>query len=302
MNKIKKLFLISLILIINVTYISFSVKADSGLDAKYDSGGSLIDTAISSGSSGISFVSKLLKANPNEEGYKSSHIVLSIICIIIFYIFTNIYVYKLDKSKAKKIIVALGISLFPTLIFALFCLLTELPLILYIIILIFYIIIFNTITKRITKKRLQVKINNIKEIDREFNVDEFNNETFSIYKEIQLAWMNFELDKVKNLISEEMFNRYKEQLEKLKSNKEQNIIEKIEYKSNKIIDIKIENNIEMVECQLNVTCYDYIINGEEKVIKGKKNKKNNYLYKLIFNKNLDNGKYVLVKKQMIKQK
>ena len=114
--------------------------------------------------------------------------------------------------------------------------------------------------------------------------------------------MNFELDSIKDIISEEIYNKYQTQLEKLKADKKKNIMEDIQYKSNKITDIKIENNIEIVECEMKVTCYDYIINNEEKVVKGKKDKKINYLYSLTFNKNLNDNKYILVGKRMLKQK
>ena len=63
----------------------------------------------------------------------------------------------------------------------------------------------------------------------------------------------------------------------------------------------IENNIETIECEMQVTCIDYIIDNEEKLIKGKKDKFCNYTYRLVFNKDLSNNKYTLIEKKMLKQ-
>lgn len=281
------------------------VRADSGLDSKYESSGSILDAIISSIGSLLSIVGELIKTQPNDSNYNENHIILSIICIIIFYIITNVYIFKLKKyfeNIKKKNLKILSINLIPTLLFSLFCLLTRLQLIIYIFILIIYIFIFKTTINKKIKKNIKLKISNIKKIDLLFDEKAFLNKSFDIYKDIQIAWCNFKLYKIKNIISEELFNKYKEQIDKLKSAKQKNIMDKIELKSNKIVNIKIENNIEIIECEMNVICYDYIIDNEEKIIKGQKDKKHNYTYKLVFNKDMDSNKYILVEKKMLKQK
>ena len=295
MKRITKLFYIFLILFIN----PIIVFADSGLDAKYDSGS--VSDLIGSGSSFVSPVFKLLGSKPTDKDYKINYLIMVIICIILFYIFTNINVFKLNNKK-KKTLNILGLCLIPTLVFSLLCLLIKLPLIIYLLIVILYITIFSIVTKKTLNKRLKIKIDSIKEIDKKFDIDKFNEKAFEIYKKVQIAWMDSKLYKFKKLISEEMYTKYEEQLNKLNSDKEKNIMDKIEYKSNKITDIRIEDNIEVIECEMNVSCIDYIIDNKDKVIKGKKDKKCNYTYKLVFNKNLDTNKYTLVYKKMKKQK
>ena len=290
-----KIFFALLILLI-----PFSISADSGLDASYNSNSSASD-AIGSLTSVASPVLNLVGAQPGDNDYSNSHLILGIICITVFYVFTNIYLFKLNDKK-KKAIIILGVSLIPTLLFGLFCLLTKLILLIYIVALVIYIIIFKTVTKKLIRKRFNKNMEIVKEKDKEFDIEKLNTDTFDIYKKIQLAWMNFELDKVKNLVSKDIFTKYEKQLEKLKKDNQKNIMDKIEFKENKIIDIKLENNIEIIECNMNVTCYDYIINNEEKVIKGKKDKNRNYLYKLVFHKDLKTKKYVLVEKKILKQK
>jgi len=281
-----------------------TINGNSGLDSKYESSGSIIDAILSSASSLLSTI-LLIKSNPGDKDYNENHIILSVICIIVFYIVTNVYIFKLKKdieNSKKKVFNILGITLIPTLIFSLLCLLTKLQLILYIFILIIYIIILKTIINKKIKNNLKKKISDVKEIDKSFNEKEFNTLSFNLYKEIQYAWCSYKIYKTKDIISEEIYSNYKEKIDKLKLDKQKNVMDKIELKSNKIVDIKIENNIEIIECEMNATCYDYIIDDKDKVVKGKKDKVQKYSYKLVFNKDLNTNKYVLVEKKILKEK
>lgn len=275
-----------------------TVYADSGLDASYDSNGA--SEIVGSLGSLASPVLKLFSNNPGDVDYKSSHIIVAVISIIIFYIFTCILVFKIFKNK--KAIIKLGISLIPTILFSILCLFTKLYLFIYLFISIIYMIISLITGSIIVKKRLKKEIEEAKKIDKKFDIDKINEDTFKLYKDIQNAWMNFELDKVKDVMSKEIYDKYSEQLDKLKKENKKNIMDQIEFKSNKITSIKIDNNIEAIECNMNVTCIDYIVNNEDNLLKGKRDKKNNYTYKLVFNRNIKTNKYVLIEKKMKKQK
>ena len=61
------------------------------------------------------------------------------------------------------------------------------------------------------------------------------------------------------------------------------------------------NNIEEIICEMNVTCYDYIIENE-KVLKGSKDKKYNYTYRLYFTNNIKKNKCILEDKKILKIK
>lgn len=296
MRKLKRIFVFILLSILTIPVI---VNADSGFDSNYGSSTSTGEAIMSAGSSGLSFASKLISVGPNDKDYQVCHIILSIICIIVLYIVACIYIFKLDGTKKKdikKVLALLGIGLIPTLLFSLFCFLTKLQLILYIFILLIIIIPYIIISKSILKKRLKNKILKLKDFDQ----DKFNQEVFGIYKDIQIAWMNFDYKKLKELVSKEIYDKYEKQLEELKSKNQKNIMDNIEFKSNKITDISIDKDIE-IECEMKVTCIDYIIDKEDKLIKGKKDKFCNYTYKLVFIKELSNNKYTLIEKKMLKQ-
>ncbi|MBR5369702.1 MAG: TIM44-like domain-containing protein [Bacilli bacterium] len=303
MKNLKKLFIYIILSIITIPVI---VNADSGFDSNYGSGNSSSfgETIMSVGSSGLSFAGKLLQVQPNDKDYQACHIILSIICIIILYIVACIYIFKLDgtkKKNTKKVFTLLGIGLIPTLIFSLFSFLTNLQLILYIFILLILIIPYIIVSKNILKKRLKNKILKVEELDKNFNKENISKELFNIYKDIQIAWMDFNYKVLKDLLSKEIYEKYEKQLEELKSKNQKNIMDNIEFKKNKITDIDIDNNIETIECEMSVTCIDYIIENDDKLIKGKKDKFCNYTYKLVFNKDLSTNKYTLIEKKIIKQ-
>ena len=291
MNKLKKLlnsFII--ILLINTPMMVF---ADSGLDSNYKSSDSIVGALINTVLSLISPIVKLLSVKVTDKDYNTYQIIVIITCILIIFIVTLVYIFKLNKKK--ETLKKLGISIIPVFIFLLFSFITKLPLIIYFFILTLYIIIYIIVMKKLIKKR----INNAKE-EINFNEEEFNKTAFNLYKEIQIAWCNFDLNKLKKLIDEKMYNEYTKKLEELQKHKQKNIMTDIEYKNNKIIDIRVEESIEIIECEMEVICYDYIINDNDEVIKGKKDKKYNYIYKLVFNKIKNN--YILVNKKMSKIK
>ena len=289
------------IFILLISFISICpciVKADSGLDASYgDSSEGGIVSAITSGASPVF---ELLQAHPGDEDYDTCHIIISIICIVLFCIITNIFIFKLNDKRNKWLL--FGINCIPTIAFALLCFLTKMELSIYFIPTVLYSIIFYIITSIILKIRFKKNMKLVLSKDKKYNEEEIGKDIFNIYKDIQIAWMNFNIDSVKDNLSEKIYNEYIKQLEKLKNDNQKNMMENIEYISNKIVNISIDNNIETITSELTVTCNDYIINDNEEVIKGKKDKKNEYKYKLVFDRNIDTNKYVLIEKKITKQK
>ena len=296
--KIKNI--IKTIILFILTSIPVVVKADSGLDSNYEQSASPISALVNTLLSMGSYIGKIFTEHPGSEDYKVCQALIAILGTIIILIVTLVYIFKLGKKKKniKDILVRIGISLIPTIIFPLICFLINIELIIYIIIFLAYIITLIIVVNYLVKKRLNEEINKLKEVDKNFNEEKFNNETFEIYKEIQLAWCDFNLDKVKELISEEMYNKYTEKLKDLKDKNQKNMMDEIELESNKIVDVNTENEIE-ITCEMSVKCIDYIIDDKEKIVKGNKKKKYKYKYRLTFIKNLKENKYVLVEKKML---
>ena len=117
----------------------------------------------------------------------------------------------------------------------------------------------------------------------DFDINEFNKMAFKIYKDVQIAWMNRDIEKVRDVLSDTMFNMYKTQLLTLEVKHQKNMMEEITYVDSHISNIINTNSYKEIELILKVTCKDYLINENTgKVLRGRKDKINHYTYKLNF--------------------
>lgn len=126
-------------------------------------------------------------------------------------------------------------------------------------------------------------------IDKEELIDEFYNK----YVDVQDAWMNFDYDKMKMLVTDELFNTYSSQLKVLKLKKQKNIMSNIEFVSGRITDVKDTNGIRSVSVIMKVNQFDYVVDEENKVIRGDDNHKLSVTYKLTFVSSVDNEEIVV---------
>ena len=161
-----------------------------------------------------------------------------------------------------------------------------------IIITIIVIIVVSIICSKKENKSTEVEsyqklsVDEIHEYISDLNIQEFNNTVFNNYKQIQEAWTNFDLDTIRNLVSDEIYNMYSMQLDTLKIKSQKNIMSDITYIDNYITDINVDNNIETIETILKVSCYDYLVDDKDNVIRGNKNIKLHYTYKLTFTRKI----------------
>jgi len=130
-------------------------------------------------------------------------------------------------------------------------------------------------------------INKIKEILPNFNVQEFRQKTYEIYKNIQNSWMNFDNDELKKYTTNELYNLYKSELNALKIKKQKNIMSDFNLESFNIIDMEKGNNNISIKVRMTVSCLDYVVNKNEEVIRGNKLRKVVYNYEMTFTKGLE---------------
>ena len=117
------------------------------------------------------------------------------------------------------------------------------------------------------------------------NKEQLKQELYEKYKEIQIAWMNIDYDKLRTLLSDSLYNMYKAQLKALELKNQKNIMSDFEYIDSKIIKInKNYNNIEL-KLYLNIKMYDYVVNVKnEQLLKGNKKRKIDISYEITFEK------------------
>ena len=123
---------------------------------------------------------------------------------------------------------------------------------------------------------------------KSFNKEEFIKDVFKIYKELQIACMNFDYHTIKSLVSNEVYNIYIDELETLKINNQKNIIDSIEFINGNLIDYNKINTKEIFKVELSVSCYDYIINTlNNEIVKGAKDKKVELNFVLTLQRNME---------------
>ena len=118
-------------------------------------------------------------------------------------------------------------------------------------------------------------------------------EAFNLYKQIQFSWMNFDEETLRKCTTDEMYNMYLMQLDTLKVKNQKNIMYDIKYLGSNIKERYEENGQETIVMNMQVSCYDFIIDTRtNKVVRGNSSKLNTYSYEITFvrtkeNKNID---------------
>ena len=134
-------------------------------------------------------------------------------------------------------------------------------------------------------------INEIKKYIPNFDTSQFLSNGYNIFVRIEEAWMNFDLEKVRDCITDEMFNMYESQLASMEMKGEQNIMKGFNKINYCITDALKENNILEIKAKYYVSFYDYIINRKtKKVIRGNSNTKIKMVYEFTFIKDIENDK------------
>lgn len=114
-------------------------------------------------------------------------------------------------------------------------------------------------------------------------------EVFNLYKQIQFAWMNFDEETIRKYTTDEMYNMYLMQLDTLKVKNQKNLMYDIKYIGSNIKERYEENGQETIVINMQVSCYDFIIDTRtNKVIRGNSSKLNIYNYELTFVRTKDN--------------
>ena len=123
----------------------------------------------------------------------------------------------------------------------------------------------------------------IHSVDPALDIAEFKREVFRIYKDVQIAWMNFDYEALRNLVTDEMYNMYKSQLETLKLKGQKNVMSDFSLIDVKITNITKENGLININAYLNIRMKDYVINESTKeVVRGTDKRFMNIAYNITF--------------------
>ena len=123
----------------------------------------------------------------------------------------------------------------------------------------------------------------IEALDSTIDGKELMDQVFKMFVDEQMAWMNFDYEGLRKILSDELYNNYKMQLETMEVGMEKNIMDDIVFVDGGVISIKKTDLTEEVQVKLHVRMRDYIINtADGKPKHGDPNKvmDNNYIITL----------------------
>ncbi len=129
-------------------------------------------------------------------------------------------------------------------------------------------------------------INKIKAILPDFDENEFRKETYEIYKKIQTAWMNFDFDTLQKHTTNELFNLYRTQLVALQAKKQKNIMKDFVLTNFTITDMEQSDETISLKVRMNIECKDYVVNENDKVMRGSSSRTMIYDYEMTFTKSI----------------
>lgn len=118
-------------------------------------------------------------------------------------------------------------------------------------------------------------------------LQKYKEQTFDIYKKIQTAWMDFDYDTLRKYTTDELYNLYHTQLIALKAKKQQNIMKDFNLTSFNVVNLEQNDNSITLTVRMTVECYDYVVDKDQKVVRGTDKRKNIYNYEMTFIKGID---------------
>ena len=136
--------------------------------------------------------------------------------------------------------------------------------------------------RNLKRRNRKFNINKIYDLMNDFDEGLYKEYLFDTFIEVQKAVEEFELESVKDIVTESMYILLEDNIRRLKDNNQRIVMEDIEYKDMLFTNAYIDNNDLILECELRIIAKNYVANRDTNdVIKGVQ-KDTRFDYKLIF--------------------
>lgn len=247
MRKIKKLILIIVILILNITVFPKEAKADVGSFESYDSGSDWGSSSSwdSDWDSSSSWDDDDWDGSGSGSSSGGGGLVVVLIIIIAYAIIKSSNKMKPKHTKPIHRV-------------------------------------HNTVLHEpeINEGLVEAKI---KEIDELFNKEEFNQKAKMLFIKMQNAWMDRKWEEIRPFETDELFEQHQGQIEGYIRNKQINVMDRICVLYSKLYKFEQKGDKEVLQIVLKSRMADYIIDEDTKeIIKGDQNIERIKLYRLEF--------------------
>ncbi len=134
-----------------------------------------------------------------------------------------------------------------------------------------------------TIDQVPVSLKEFQKKDKDFDPTYFSFIAFCLFREVQEAWSNRNLNKLKSLIGERLFETYEKVITNFIQKGQKNVIQDLMLLNAKICSVKIENNKETIQVLMMVSCYDYLIaTSSHRLLSGNSERKLSITYLVEF--------------------
>lgn len=145
-----------------------------------------------------------------------------------------------------------------------------------------------------------VTSNELSSFGLEYN--SFKNIIYSKFKDITLSFANKDYNNLKINLTDDLYNYYVSEIEKLDKKGYKNIVSDMELLNFKVYDISDSFDMLRTSIYLNIMMCDYIVDtNDNSLVNGSVDDKREFEYELTFVKNHDDTDYVMSMKKCINQ-
>ncbi len=319
------ILIVGLLYLFDIKITMPSLATDSGFDTSYDSGGSSWDSGSSwSSSSGSSWDSGSSSSSSGSHGSGTPMSTLEFIIYISIWIGIPILITFcfMDKKDRVKMILCPFVFIFVNVILIPICILIAkinllFALISIAIIFILPIVLTTKIVRMLVDKEPMFKTKGHSSTNFANNkIGSFTNrealaiyyreknnhvpktekneklldKCYEIFREVQRAWMNFDYEKLRTLVTDELYNSYYNQLQTLELKGQKNIMSNFYLMDAELLRLDEENGVWTILVRLEVEFNDYIVDSDNKILRGNNRDKvlMNYLLTFVEDENAEN--------------
>lgn len=156
------------------------------------------------------------------------------------------------------------------------------------------IIVNIKIKNRKPKKTIDVKYNDPVLSNNDItNKEEIQLQAFNLIKDLKIAKMDLDLEKIREITTDNIYKLYETKIETLKHKQQKNIVGQIKYVKSYITNTT--NN--SINLRLIIECFDYKVDKNNNVINGKYNRKMLQTYEVEIINN--NSNYIIQKLDLL---
>lgn len=129
--------------------------------------------------------------------------------------------------------------------------------------------------------------------------EELKNDIFQVYKDVEIAKMKFKFGVLEEKLGKDLYLEVEKEMKEFRENRWKQVSTDITLEEIRVLSKYVKDNVEKIEVFLYVSQFDYVIDKEKRVVRGTDDGRYQVEYKMIVDKELKTGKYVISKMECV---